>query len=39
MIDIVDTIIKDYPKYKSDYVLRGYFEKIINFSENTKKKY
>jgi hypothetical protein len=39
MIDVIDTILKDYPKYKSDYVLRGYFEKLIDFSIYHKNKY
>lgn len=39
MIDVIDTIMKDFPKYKSDYVLRGYFEKQIDFCINEKRKY
>ena len=39
MIDVLDTIMKDFPKYKSDYVLRGYFDKEIDFCLREKSKY
>jgi len=39
MIDVVDTIVKDFPKYKTDYILRGYFEKHIDFCLKEKSKY